>query len=118
MSRAKTGGLISDGIVTFPVYTLPSNNTPCSYDIGKGSVYRMTLFDARPVTDVNDDGEIETSEREIPLLAHGIPPDVVAHRDEAGRLSVCVGLECQQSDPTADPNAPSPVHENYWYTRN
>ena len=109
---------ISNGIVNYPVYTIPSSSNPCERDIGSGTLYRLSLYDAKPVYDYNNNGSLDTDDREITLGSPGIPSDMIGHRDEEGRLSECVNMECFPSDPTAQVGDEIPkVHENYWFQK-
>ncbi len=116
--KAISTPLISQGIVNFPVYSIPSNSNPCARDLGEGTLYRMALFDAQPVFDYNNNSNLDTSDREVALTTPGIPADLVEHRDESGNLTVCSGLECLPADPTLSPGDETPeVFENYWFQR-
>ena len=117
--KAISTPLISDGIVNFPVYTIPSGSNPCERDIGQGTIYRMSLFDAKPIFDYNGNTTLDTDDREVELFTPGIPADLVGHRDEEGRLSVCAGLECFPADPNRTvTDANPPAVDNYWFRKN
>ncbi|MEM6985485.1 MAG: hypothetical protein AAF499_03000, partial [Pseudomonadota bacterium] len=116
--KAISRPLIAEGIVNYPVYTIPSSSDPCRNNIGEGTLYRMSLYDALPVHDYNVSGALETEDREIPLRAPGIPADLVAHRDPDGNLSICAGFECAPADPNLQPGDENPrVYNNYWFQR-
>ncbi|MEM9601615.1 MAG: hypothetical protein AAGA11_02020 [Pseudomonadota bacterium] len=116
--KAISRPVIAEGIINYPVYTIPSSSNPCQHNIGQGSLYRMALYDAQPVHDYNLNGTLDTDDREIPLKGAGIPPDAVGHRDPEGNLSVCVGFECYPADPNVQPGDENPkVYESYWFQR-
>ncbi|MEM9601942.1 MAG: hypothetical protein AAGA11_03710 [Pseudomonadota bacterium] len=113
--KAISGVSISNGIVNYPVYTIPSSSAPCERDIGSGTLYRMKLYDAQPVFDYSGNTTLGTEDREIPLAAPGIPSDMAGHRDPSGNLSECVNMQCFQSDPNATAGTIPNVQENYWF---
>ncbi|MDT8385065.1 MAG: PilC/PilY family type IV pilus protein [Gammaproteobacteria bacterium] len=104
-----------NGEVFFTTYTPPTSValSSCAPPPGTGSLYRVSLFNASPVIDVNADGDLDDlTDRSLDLPRPGIPPAPAAvfHKNSSGKveLGLCVGTDCEEM-----PNAIQ-MQETYW----
>ena len=79
----------------------PKHGTSCAPPTGTGRMYRVSLFDASPITDQNNDSDAEDLIDRIKNLNHpGIPPapTLTFHKKSNGDIAIarCIGTECEE----------------------
>jgi type IV pilus assembly protein PilY1 len=79
--------------VVFTAFRPAPEVAACTTAEGEGVVYAVNIFDGSPVIDLDEDGEVGSTDDRVTTLVHGgIPPDPTALITEHGAI-LLVGAE-------------------------
>ena len=121
--KVLSSSITLNGEIFFTTYTPPEAvaDGDCSRQLGTGTLYRVSLFDAKPtLINYNDDGDViaaTVGDRTTPLARQGIPssPTVMfreTFNDDGTSAGVkiihCEGTECEELPDSIK------MEETYW----
>ncbi|NOY63548.1 MAG: VWA domain-containing protein [Gammaproteobacteria bacterium] len=84
--------------VIFTTFEPGASVSTCTTAQGVGRVYVVSVFDATPTLDMDNDGDKQKDDRETTLKRGGIPPEAVALFPENSPPVVVVGTETPVDD--------------------
>ena len=112
MLRLTTGGekvlsspLILDYKIFFTTYVPASSSTSsCAPPTGNSRAYLVNLFNANAVSDLNNNGDLDSGDRFAQLKQTGIAPDTKILIEDIVQPVVCLGTECVSAVIKVDAN--------------
>lgn len=79
-----------------------SSESACAPPTGSSRAYLVNMFNGNAVTDLNNDGETDSSDRYADLEQTGIAPEATILIDDVTNPVICVGTECASTVITVD----------------
>ena len=87
--------LIVDYKIFFTTYVPAVSSTSlCAPPSGNSRAYLVNLFNANAVSDLNNNGELDSSDRSVELQQTGIAPETKILIEDITSPVVCLGTEC------------------------
>jgi len=87
--------LIIDYKIFFTTYVpAVSSTSACAPPSGSSRAYLVSMFDGNAVDDLNNNGELDSTDRSVDLKQTGIAPETKILIEEIASPVVCLGTEC------------------------